>query len=171
MRYIFIALNHQIIIDDPHDGWVNYFYLPAGINVIAILTSGYTGAAGVAIGSLIWNIRNNSIEPFPTIILSVAPFLSCSISYWAYSIFHDTYRTNHWHAPTVNDYIKIACTYAFINSTLHHAIFPILFGSKLFSSATYFEMMLGDICGAFIVFVVFNVLTSLILDLFRKQRN
>ncbi len=171
LRYVFIALNRQIILEDPHDGWVNYFYLPAGLNVIAILTSGYIGAAGVAIGSLVWNLRNNSIDSPTAITLSVAPFLSCSISYWTYSIFHNTYRTNDWHAPTVNDYIKIALTYAIVNSTLHHAIFPIVFGSELFSSATYLEMMLGDIFGAMIVFIVFNIVASLSLDILKKYIN
>lgn len=170
MRYFFIAINHQINLVEAHDGWVNYLYLPAGANVIALLTSGYTGALGVAVGSLAWNILNRNLDIQAEIILSTMPLLSCSISYLIYSSTHRSMDKNYWHAPTLKEYIYFSLIYAIINSSLHHVVFPFLLGSTAFSAVTFAEMLFGDVFGAAVVFITFNILTSLLIDIVKYRR-
>ena len=168
LRYLFILLNKQIHIVIDYDGWVDYFYLPAGLNIIALLIYGYEGAVGIALGSFIWNLLNKGSDIFSTIGLSVMPFISCSIAYYLYHQFIVQRQNKEWYAPSIRDVILFSFIYAVINSVLHHAAFPFLLKLEGFSVITLVKMFVGDLSGAIFVFIAFNILTSLTIDIAKR---
>jgi len=168
LRYLFIALNKQIHITADYEGWVDYFYLPAGLNIIALLVCGYVGAIGVAIGSFAWNIIHKDTNIFASIGLSAMPFISCSLSYLTYNHFYAVAPVEQWRRPTLKDVIIFVSLYAVINSVLHHLAFPFLLKVESFSVFSLVKMCIGDLSGALFVFILFNVLTSLVIDLVKR---
>lgn len=165
LRYELIFLNKQIHIAIDYDGWVDYFYLPAGLNIIALLVCGYEAAIGIAIGSFVWNLFNKNTDVFADIGLSVMPFISCSIAYYLYHQFIIQKENKDWHAPSFREVSIFSFIYAIINSVLHHAAFPFLLKLEEFSIISLLKMFIGDLSGSLFVFIVFNIVTSLIIDI------
>ena len=168
LRYLFIALNRQIHITIDYEGWVDYFYLPAGLNIIALLVCGYVGAIGVAIGSFAWNILHKDTNIFAAIGLSAMPFISCSLSYLIYHFFYAKAPVEQWRAPTLKDVFIFVSLYAVVSSVLHHLAFPFLLKVEGFSLLSLVKMCVGDLSGGLFVFILFNVLTSLVIDLVKR---
>ena len=171
LRYLFIFLNKQIHIVIDYDGWVDYFYLPAGLNIIALLIYGYEGAVGIAVGSFIWNLLNKSSDIFVAIGLSIMPLVSCSTAYYLYHQFIVQRQNKEWYAPSFRDVILFSFIYAVINSVLHHAAFPFLLKLEGFSVISLVKMFVGDLSGAIFVFIAFNILTSLTIDIAKRYKN
>ena len=171
LRYLFILLNKQIHIVIDYDGWVDYFYLPAGLNIIALLICGYEGAVGIAVGSFIWNLLNKSSDIFVDVALSIMPFISCSVAYYLYHQFIVQQHYKEWHAPSFRDVVLFSFIYAIINSVLHHAAFPFLLKLEEFSIISLVKMFVGDLSGAIFVFIAFNILTSLTIDIAKRFKN
>jgi len=167
IRYLFIAINLYINLVQPYDGWVNYFYLPAGVNVIATLVCGHLGALGVGVGSFVWNIFNKNMDLVSAITLSIVPVLSCSASWFVYQkLTHQTLPTE-WRTPSLQDIVRFVVIYAIINSALHHLVFPYVLGGRMFSQSSLFQMLIGDFLGATFLFVCLNILASLLIDLMK----
>ena len=171
LRYFFILLNKHIHLVIDYDGWVDYFYIPAGFNVIALLIYGYEGAVGIAIGSLIWNLFNKSSDIFVGIGLSIMPFVSCSIAYYIYYQFIVQNRNQEWHAPSFREVVLFSLIYAVMNSVLHHVAFPFILKLENFSIISFVKMFVGDLSGALFVFIIFNILTSFALDVIGRAPN
>lgn len=171
LRYLFIFLNKQIHIVIDYDGWVDYFYLPAGLNIIALLIYGYEGAVGIAVRSFIWNFLNKSSDIFAAIGLSIMPFVSCLIAYYLYHQFIVKKQNKEWHAPSFKSVILFSFVYAIINSVLHHAAFPFLLKLETFSVISLLKMFIGDLSGALFVFIAFNILTSISIDIAKWSKN
>ena len=164
LRYMFIFLNKQIHMVIDYDGWIDYFYIPAGLNIIVLLIYGYEGAIGIAIGSFIWNFLNKSSDMFAAVGLSIMPFISSSIAYYLYQRFIIQDKNKGWHAPSLSEVCIFSIIYAIINSTLHHAAFPFLLKFESFSIFSLLKMFVGDLSGALFLFILFNILTSLTID-------
>ena len=167
IRYLFIAINFYINLIQPYDGWVNYFYLPAGVNVMATLVCGHLGALGVGVGSFAWNILNKDMNLISATTLSIVPVMSCSASWFAYQkLTHQTLSAE-WRTPSLQDIARFVIIYAIINSALHHLVFPYVLGSAMFSQSSLFQMLIGDFLGATFLFVCLNILASLLIDLMK----
>ncbi len=171
LRYLFILLNKQIHIIVDYDGWVDYFYLPAGLSIIALLICGYEAVIGISIGSLIWNLLNKSYDIFYTIGLSIMPLVSCSIAYYLFCQFIVQKYNKEWHAPSLRDVDIFSFIYAVINSVIHHAAFIFLLKLEGFSIISLIKMFFGDLIGALFVFILFNIITSLTIDIAKRLKN
>ena len=167
IRYLFIAINAYINLVQPYDGWVNYFYLPAGVNVIATLACGHLGALGIGFGSFAWNIFNKDMDLVSALTLSVVPVLSCSASYFAYEKLTGQTLSTEWRTPSIQDISRFVVVYAIINSALHHLVFPYVLGGGMFSQSSLFQMLIGDFLGAAVLFICLNILASLFIDLMK----
>lgn len=167
IRYLSIAINLYVNLIQPYDGWVNYFYLPAGVNVIATLVCGHIGALGVGLGSLAWNLINKDTNLISAITLSIVPILSCSVAYFLYGKINNTAPSADWRVPSIQDIVGFVTVYAIINSALHHLVFPYVLGGGVFSPASLFQMLIGDFLGALFLFVCLNILASLSIDLMK----
>lgn len=170
-RYLFILLNKQIHLVIDYGGWVDYFYIPAGLNIIALLICGYEGAIGIAVGSFIWNLLNKSYDIFYAIGLSIMPLVSCSIAYYLFHQFIVQKYNKEWHAPSLRDVFLFSFIYAVINSVIHHAAFIFLLKLEGFSIISLLKMFFGDLSGALFVFVLFNIITSLTIDIAKRLKN
>ena len=171
LRYLFILLNKQIHLVVDYDGWVDYFYLPAGLSIIALLICGYEAAIGISIGSFIWNLLNKSYDIFYAIGLSIMPLVSCSIAYYLFHQFIVQKYNKEWHAPSLRDVFLFSFIYAVINSVIHHAAFIFLLKLEGFSIISLSKMFFGDVSGALFVFIAFNILTSLTIDIAKRYKN
>lgn len=167
IRYASIAINANLDLVEPYDGWVNYFYLPAGVNVIAMLVCGYAGAVGVGVGSLAWNLIHKNVDYVSALSLSGAPILSCAASLLLHEKLSGRAADSDWRIPSVRDLLTSVTIYSLMNGLVHHLIFPYIFGDKNFSLISLIQMCLGDFMGAVFLFVCLNILVSASIDVMK----
>ena len=167
IRYASITINAHLDLVEPYDGWVNYFYLPAGVNVITMLVCGYIGAIGVGDGSLAWNIIHKNVDYASALSLSAAPILSCVASLFFSEKLSGRAANADWRIPSVRDLLIFVVIYSLMNSLVHHLVFPYVFGNKNFSVISLIQMCVGDFLGAVFLFVCLNILVSAAIDVMK----
>lgn len=153
VRFAAIGLSDVLISKDQFDGWVSIVYIPAGINVIMVLAWGIPAAAGIALGSLFLNLGVRGLDFLSGTSLALMSGVSCTLSYWLASKLRVENRSmDGWTVITFNEVVLFTLGYAFINSSLHHAIFSALLPKVEFSWTSYALMMVGDVFGTVMVF-------------------
>ncbi len=153
-----VALGAFSLIDEEfeHSEWVSRLYLPAGVNVLLTLAFGPLAAFGVALGSLAWNLAFENVSVPGALALAVASGLSCALALLLFSRMFP-----HWSMPLSLWRIgAFILAYAFFNAVVHTVAFQLLPLPTNVGLVGVGWMFVGDLLGAFVLFLVANAITS-----------
>ena len=155
------------------------FFIPSSVRLFGVLLLGYRTGLGIVLGSLIFAFGINSLGQTPeqSLIVSVQAGLSCSASLLVFALVSD--KVSGWRSPAIAfaeinayDVLFLSLIQSTLNSGLASLVYYLVPGQiepvTLHQTAT---MFMGDLTGAFLVFVLLNLLTSLALRVGALSRN
>lgn len=147
------------------------FFIPSSVRLFGVLLLGYRTGLGIVLGSLMFAFGINSLGQTPeqSLIVSVQAGLSCSASLLVFALVSD--KVSGWRSPAIAfaeinayDVLFLCLIQSALNSGLASLVYYLVPGQiapvTLHQAAT---MFMGDLTGAFLVFVLLNLLTSLAL--------
>jgi hypothetical protein len=155
------------------------FFIPSSVRLFGVLLLGYRTGLGIVLGGLMFafGINNLGQTPEQSLFVSVQAGLSCSASLLVFALVSN--KVSGWRSPAIAftqidayDVLFLSVIQSALNSGLASLIYYFLPGQlqpvTLHQAAT---MFMGDLTGAFLVFVLLNLLTSLALRLRGAARN
>ena len=155
------------------------FFIPSSVRLFGVLLLGYRTGLGIVLGGLMFafGINNLGQTPEQSLIVSVQAGLSCSASLLIFALVSN--KVSGWRSPAIAfteidayDVLFLSVIQSALNSGLASLIYYLLPGQL--ASVTLHQvatMFMGDLTGAFLVFVLLNLLTSLALRLRGAPRN
>lgn len=151
------------------------FFVPSSVRLYGVLLLGYRTGLGIALGGLMFafGINNLGQTPEQSLIVSVQAGLSCSASLMIWAYFSD--KVSGLRVPSIAfgdinayDILSLCIIQSLLNSGMACLIYYVLPGQlapvTLHQLAT---MFLGDLTGAFLIFILLNILMSMALRLRR----
>ena len=176
MGIVIIALSHvfAVYIQFQHLTTLNttlqtsIFFLPAAVRVFSVMLFGYWAGLGIAVGTLIHDIVFNisSITPVEMIVIAAEQGLVVSSSLFVWALYSS--KVSGLRAPEIDfvrinalDVLAMCCIQALINSTAGHIYYawsPTI--HQQFDPYYYAVMLVGDVTGAFFVFITANLVFS-----------
>ena len=155
------------------------FFLPAAVRVFSVIVFGYWAGLGIAIGTFvhdsIFNVAGITRMEMLGIALEQGFVVSSSLFVWALL----SKKISGLRAPEIDfdridafDVLTMCIIQAVINSTAGHVFFALSpTVQQQFDPYYYAVMLIGDITGAFFVFILANLIFSLLLRLGLVSRN
>ena len=146
------------------------FFIPAAVRVFSVIIFGYLAGFGIALGVLIHDLY---LHPLPhslaEILFSVSQqgiAVSVSLLIWALISRKITGLNN----PTINfsqidafDILQMCIIQALLNSTTAHIFYMSSPSINMnFDYYNYAVMFVGDLTGAFFIFIIANIMFSLL---------
>ena len=145
------------------------FFIPAAARVFCTLIFGYGAGAGIALGTIANSIMLADLDDQPQYIwlLALSAGVACSLSLLLWSLV--SRRVSGVLAPEIDffsitwaDILGFSVLQAVLNSTLTHFLFFMVPDYQLEVSAYLLGVMfVGDLSGAFLVFIASNLAYSL----------
>ena len=145
------------------------FFIPSAARVFCTLIFGYWAGAGIALGTIANSIMLADLDDQPHYIwlLAFSAGLACSLSLLLWALL--SRRVSGVLAPEIDffsitwaDILGFSVLQAVLNSTLTHLLFFMVPDYQLEVSAYLFSVMfVGDLSGAFLVFIASNLAYSL----------
>ena len=145
------------------------FFIPSAVRMFGVLLLGYRTGLGIALGGVMFALGVNNLgQTFEqSLIVSVQAGFSCSASLLLWSLLSD--KVSGWRAPVIAfqainayDVFFLCLIQSVLNSGLASLIYHLLPGQlpavTLHQAIT---MFIGDLSGAFLVFILLNVLMSI----------
>ena len=149
---------------------MSVMFIPAAVRVFSVIIFGYWAGLGIALGTLMHDLY---LHPVPLtgaeIFIAISQqgaTVSLSLLIWALLSKKITGINN----PTINfaridalDILQMCGINAFINSTTAHIYFILAPNIKWEFDLYYYAVMLvGDLTGAFFIFIIANIMFSLL---------
>ena len=143
---------------------VSIFYIPAAVITISSLSLGYMAAPGIFLGALIINFSlYPTMDAYANILISCVPALVSALTIAVMTIGNTKIRDflRPGMAYTQIDAIDILY-FCILHSILNTSIHQLLFFVKTeygvqFDMFSLMSMMLGDLSGSFLVFILLNI--------------
>ncbi len=134
-------------------GHINWIYLPAFLRLANVIVLGYyAGSIATGLGVMFLYVINPST--FPTLILNtLAAILSPLLAFWVFKIL----KNREVSITYLKDLMQLAVIYALMNSITHHLAWICVEPDQLFSFNQVPIMFIGDLVGAFVGALVFNL--------------
>jgi hypothetical protein len=160
------ALNSQFFFMSAvrYNDFTNLIYIPAGISALSLLIFSYPAAIGTFLGSLIFTAFHRHFPPLDTIIYSCASTVSVTTAYACTQLYLK--RTSHslnWSRYT----LPVIAGYFILDAALNSVIRAIGINSIIVDSPPTLTLIsikfMGDLVGAFLLFIALNLLTALYL--------
>lgn len=151
------------------------FFIPAAARVFCTLIFGYWAGAGIALGTIVNSLFLSETDTdqnnHHVWLLGMAAGLACSLSLLLWSMM--SRRVNGLVSPQIDfysitwrDILGFSVIQAVLNSSLTHLLFLNFPDYHLDVSAYLFAVMfVGDLSGAFLIFIASNLCFSLWLRL------
>jgi hypothetical protein len=149
------------------------FFIPSSVRLFGVLLLGYRTGLGIVLGSLIFafGINNLGQTPEQSLIVSLQAGVSCSASLLVFALISN--KAGCWRSPVVAvteidayDVLYLCVIQSVLNSGLASLVYYLVPGQlqpvTLHQALT---MFMGDLTGAFLVFILLNLLMSLTLRL------
>ena len=147
------------------------FFIPAAVRVFSVIVFGYWAGLGIALGTIIhdsiFNIAGITLQEMLGIAAEQGLVVTSSLFIWALI----SKKISGLKNPEIDfdridafDVLAMCVVQAIINSTAGHLFFawsPTI--RQQFDPYYYAVMLIGDITGAFFVFIVANVVFSILL--------
>ena len=147
------------------------FFIPAAVRVFSVIVFGYWAGLGIALGTIIhdsiFNIAGITLQEMLGIAAEQGLVVTSSLFIWALI----SKKISGLKNPEIDfdridafDVLAMCVVQAIINSTAGHLFFawsPTI--RQQFDPFYYAVMLIGDITGAFFVFIVANVVFSILL--------
>ena len=147
------------------------FFIPSSVRLFGVLLLGYRTGLGIVLGSLMFAFGVNNLGQTleQSLIVSLQAGMSCSASLLIFALVSD--KVSGLRSPAIAfgeinayDVLLLCVIQSALNSGLASLVYLLVPGHSepvtLLQSAT---MFMGDLTGAFLVFVLLNILTSLAL--------
>lgn len=154
------------------------FFIPSSVRLFGVLLLGYRTGLGIALGGLMFafGVNNLGQTPEQSLIVSVQAGVSCSASLMIWACFSD--KVSGLRSPAIAfgeinafDILSLCVIQSLLNSGMACLVYYLLPGQlEPVSLQQLATMFLGDLTGAFLVFIVLNILTSVALRLHRLAR-
>jgi hypothetical protein len=147
------------------------FFIPAAVRIFSVIVFGYWAGLGIALGTIIhdsiFNIAGITLQEMLGIAAEQGLVVTSSLFIWALI----SKKISGLKNPEIDfdridafDVLAMCVVQAIINSTAGHLFFawsPTI--RQQFDPYYYAVMLIGDITGAFFVFIVANVVFSILL--------
>ena len=147
------------------------FFIPSSVRLFGVLLLGYRTGFGIVLGGLMFafGINNLGQTAEQSLIVSTQAGLTCSASLLIWALFSD--KVSGLRSPSIAfgainafDILSLCMIQSLLNSGMACMIYYVLPGQlqpvTLHQMAT---MFIGDLTGAFLVFVFLNILMSVAL--------
>jgi hypothetical protein len=167
---LFRFIQSEYLSNSQYNEFISIFYIPAAIRVFSSLLFGYWAAAGIALGLFVDIVYMHPEQFMMSEIifrmLQVAISLMLSLLIWAKLSTKVTFISN----PVIDfehinafDILQICLIEAIFNSLTAHIFYIWSPTVHLDFDLYYFAVMLfGDVTGSFLLFVVANVIFSVL---------
>jgi hypothetical protein len=155
------------------NAYASAFFIPSSVRLFGVLLLGYRTGLGIVLGSLIFafGINNLGQTPEQSLIVSLQAGVSCSASLLVFALISN--KAGCWRSPVVAvteidayDVLYLCVIQSVLNSGLASLVYYLVPGQlqpvTLHQALT---MFMGDLTGAFLVFILLNLLMSLTLRL------
>jgi hypothetical protein len=151
--------------------YMSVLFIPAAVRVFSVMLFGYWAGFGIALGVFLHDyyihpVQNTQLEMFVSVLQQGAG-ASFSLLIWAMISKKVSGITN----PNINfadidafDVLQMCLIQAIVNSTTAHAYY--IWSSTInhhFDIYYYAVMLVGDLTGAFLFFIMANLIFSLLL--------
>ena len=147
------------------------FFIPAAVRVFSVITVGYWSGLGVALGAFLHDTYLHPMDrqPFELAVsaLQQGGGVSLSLLIWALI----SRKVSGLRNPTINftaidafDVLQMCVIQAVVNSSSAHLFYiwsPTI--HHHFDLYYYMIMFIGDLAGAFLIFILSNIVFSLLL--------
>ena len=167
------AFHHNLFTVFDMSARTAVFFIPAAARVFCTLIFGYWAGAGIALGTIANSLlvadadQNNQY----VWLLGIGAGIACSLSLLLWSLM--SRRVNGLLSPRIDfysitwrDILGFSVIQAVLNSSFTHVLFFIFPDFHLDISAYLFSVMfVGDLSGAFLVFIASNLCFSMWLTL------
>jgi hypothetical protein len=169
LAYIFalyIQFQHLVIFNTTPQ--TSIFFIPAAVRVFSVIIFGYWAGLGIALGTLIhdsiFNVSGINVYEMVGIALEQGGVVASSLFVWALT----SKKIKGLWSPEINfdsidalDVLTMCIIQAVINSTAGHIFFALSpTVHQQFIPYYYLVMLVGDITGAFFVFISANLIFS-----------
>lgn len=137
-------------------GHINWIYLPAFLRLANVIVLGYyCGSIATGLGVMfLYMIYPSTV---PTLILNtLAGILSPLLAFWVFKIL----KNREVSITYLKDLMMLAVIYALMNSLTHNLAWICVEPDQLFSFNQVPIMFIGDLVGAFVGALVFNLVVS-----------
>ena len=163
---VYIQFQHLTILNTTLQ--TSIFFLPAAVRVFSVMLFGYWAGLGIAVGTLIHDVIFNvaGITFLEMIIMAAEQGLVVSSSLFVWALYSS--KVSGLRAPEIDfvridalDVLAMCCIQALINSTAGHIYYawsPTI--HQQFDPYYYAVMLVGDVTGAFFVFITANLVFS-----------
>ena len=149
------------------------FFIPSSVRLFGVLLLGYRTGLGIALGGLMFAFGINNLGQTleQSLIVSLQAGVSCSASLMIWAYFSD--KVSGLRAPSIAfgainafDILSLCMIQSVLNSGMACFVYYLLPGQlEPVSLQQLATMFLGDLTGAFLVFIVLNILMSVALRL------
>ena len=163
---VYIQFQHLTILNTTIQ--TSILFIPAAVRVFSVMLFGYWAGLGIAVGTLIHDVIFNvaGITSLEMITMAAEQGLVVSISLFVWALV--SRKVSGFRAPEIDfaridalDVLAMCCIQALINSTAGHIFFswsPTI--HQQFDPYYYAVMLVGDVTGAFFVFIIANLVFS-----------
>ena len=157
---------------------VSIFYIPAAVITIASLTLGYRAAIGIFLGGLVINFwLYPHVSPVSNILISLVPALVCALTIFIMRIANG--KLGIFLRPGMGytdidaiDVLYFCILHSVLNTSIHQFIYYCNSEYDAKSDVyNFFSMMLGDLTGSFLVFVLLNLGFTALKIMIRARPN
>ena len=153
---------------------VSIFYIPAAVITLSGLTLGYISVAGLFLAGLTLNFYlYPDIHFLSNVVISAVPATVSALTLLIMSLTNRNIASLLSPAVAfsdvdVFDVLYFCLMHAILNTSIHQALFSYnpVFGVK-FDLFTAGGMLLGDVAGSYLIFILFNLAFSLVSSVVR----
>jgi hypothetical protein len=145
---------------------VSMVFLPAFVRIAAILVAGAAGALGLFLGAIALGLLNDLpavANFFQAFFTALAPCLALLVVRFALA--------GRAMAITLGLFLLVAFFASVFNSLLHHVFWDLYPLSEPVTLESFWQMLVGDLAGAFLGFGFFALLVRLVPGLRRRKTN
>lgn len=145
---------------------VSMIFLPAFVRVAAVLVAGLAGAMGLFAGAMVLGFMQE-LAPLPNlsqaVFTALAPCLAVLVVRFALA--------GRAMAITLGLFLLVAFFASIFNSLLHHVFWDLYPLSEPVTLESFWQMLVGDLAGAFLGFGCFALLVRLVPGFRRRKTN
>lgn len=144
----------------------SFFFLPSGVNIIAMLAFGPMASIGVGSSVLLWSLLVRGMSATQSIGLTLTTMLVCVLALWVHGRLRElriiAERPPPAHSLTISlaDAVMFPVIYGLINSVTKELLLSPLLYNKPPSIADMSLKFTGDVLGGITVLVVANLAIS-----------
>ncbi len=143
---------------------VSIFYIPAAVITISSLSLGYMAAPGIFLGALIINFSlYPTMDAYANILISCVPALVSALTIAVMTIgntkIRDFLRPGMGYTQIdAIDILYFCILHSILNTSIHQLLFffKAEYGVQ-FDMFSLMSMMLGDLSGSFLIFILLNI--------------